>query len=437
MELATDWATASGSRQERWQFSRKSLTDGLRDALGPEAIAQGGLLLVASVAAEAFVAKRRGGSVAFLATAGFEHWPQMAFDWPALKAGSSLGADERTRADGTIAVPLDVASVEKTAAKIKSTNVGAVAVAFLHARANSAHEIQAASILRQAGLVVVASHELATPEIRSGAPPESECELAWRAIMAAYVAPSLAEERQEVIEALGEHADRWRIRWTTDLEAALASQAGLRECGLHFGLERFFTVPANTDQAVDLRDGPSFDRALRGEPASRRAFSLQPLARLQAEGAAAPAFLFEARGYEPGPMIFGKSLQPTALDVLAWRGRMAEIEGAPSFSNDRLKQRISEALFTIGKAAAATPLQRPDPNAIGSDLEALLVESVVTDLMAAGLNGPFRATGALAQALVPLLALRRPDWTVLFDEEEAGWAESRALLRLAQMEGLR
>ena len=94
-----------------------------------------------------------------------------------------LEVNERTRADGSVRQPLDVAEVAARAEELLGQRVAAVAVVFLHAYANPAHEVAAARVLgeRFPHLHVTASHEVA-PEIR-------EYERASTTVANAYIKP--------------------------------------------------------------------------------------------------------------------------------------------------------------------------------------------------------------------------------------------------------
>ena len=457
---------AEAPARSRWQTARKSVSAGLQEAIDESARARGGTLVVSSWAAETQIARRLGSSIALVCDLGFETWLEAGLDsvteagfdaaaaiprrssdgasgWSPVRRDQRIGVGGRVRADGSIATPLDREATQAAAERIRTAGVGSVAVCFLHARKNPALEIEAAEILRAAGLRVVASHETpcAAESAPIGASPgETELERGWLTVLSAFVASSLADEEREIRSAFEPHADLWDVRWiladgrlekTPSLESAFGLEAGLDlahpgETIVHFGMERFFI--GARDRSV--RAGFPWIRALDRQPASPRALSSQPLARLRLDDSWAPSFAFETRGYEPGPVVFGKSLEPTVLDVLAWRGRVQAIDGLPSLSIERAGLRISETLLALDKSRSSS-MRRPDIDAIGADLEALFVASLAADLLAAGIDGPMRATGPLAHAIAPLLAARTPKWAPRFDTSSAEWAASTSLLKLA------
>jgi N-methylhydantoinase A len=109
------------------------------------------------------VIERRGAVTGMLATAGFSDILDMGFERrydlfdlrvkyasPLVPRRLRLEVSERVRFDGSVESPLDEAAVKSAAARFRELGVEAVAVCFLHAYANPAHEARAAHILRQA-----------------------------------------------------------------------------------------------------------------------------------------------------------------------------------------------------------------------------------------------------------------------------------------------
>jgi N-methylhydantoinase A len=109
------------------------------------------------------VIERRGAVAGMLATAGFSDILDMGFERRydlfdlRVKYASALvprrlrlEVSERIRFDGSVEIPLDQAAVKAAAAHFRELGVEAVAVCFLHAYANPAHEVRAAQILCEA-----------------------------------------------------------------------------------------------------------------------------------------------------------------------------------------------------------------------------------------------------------------------------------------------
>jgi N-methylhydantoinase A len=109
------------------------------------------------------VIERTGAVTGMLATAGFSDILDMGFErrydlfdlrvkYPPSLVPRRLRLEvaERVRFDGSVETPLDEAAVQSAAKRFKELGVAAVAVCFLHAYANPAHEARATQILRDA-----------------------------------------------------------------------------------------------------------------------------------------------------------------------------------------------------------------------------------------------------------------------------------------------
>jgi len=108
------------------------------------------------------VIERKGATLGLITTLGFRDILEMgteqrydiydlfvAFPEPLAPRNLRLEVEERIDARGGIVVPLDAASVEAAARSLKAAGCGAIAVSFLHAYANPAHERLAATIIRR------------------------------------------------------------------------------------------------------------------------------------------------------------------------------------------------------------------------------------------------------------------------------------------------
>jgi N-methylhydantoinase A len=86
---------------------------------------------------------------------------------PLVERRLRLEVIEKTRPDGSVAVPLDEASVAAAVAALRAERVEAVAVCLLHSYANPAHEQTVADAVRTAlpGVALSVSHEI-LPEIK-------------------------------------------------------------------------------------------------------------------------------------------------------------------------------------------------------------------------------------------------------------------------------
>jgi N-methylhydantoinase A len=144
--------------------------------------------------------ERKGGRVGLLTTAGHRdilemreglkpedrYNLRMAAPEPLVPRRLRLGITERMRADGSVLTPLDEASVASAVETMVAAGVKSVAICFLHAWCNPAHEAAAARIVRERmpGAYVTASSEV-YPQIK-------EYERVSTTVVNAYVGPVVA-----------------------------------------------------------------------------------------------------------------------------------------------------------------------------------------------------------------------------------------------------
>jgi N-methylhydantoinase A len=176
--------------------------------LAPEAISffvHGGTTVINAIT------ERKGVRTALVTTAGFRdviaigrgNRPDLynlhsTMPEPFVPRHLRLEVTERIDASGGVRVPLAMASVDAAAAAIASAGVEAVAIVFLHAYANPAHEAAVAARLRALlpSLAVTASHEISRQW--------REYERANTAVLSAYVQPVMARYLANLSGALAD-----------------------------------------------------------------------------------------------------------------------------------------------------------------------------------------------------------------------------------------
>jgi N-methylhydantoinase A len=154
-----------------------AVIEGTRAMLAREVVAIGdvGDIVHGTTLVTNAVIERKGAVTGMLATEGFSDILDMGFERrydlfdlrikyppPLVPRRLRLEVPERVRFDGSIERPLDEAAVRAAALRFRELGVTTVAVCFLHAYANPAHEARAAAILRAAApeLFVSASAEV-------------------------------------------------------------------------------------------------------------------------------------------------------------------------------------------------------------------------------------------------------------------------------------
>jgi N-methylhydantoinase A len=128
-----------------------------------EMLAKADRLVHGTTVATNALLERKGAKVALLTTAGHRDVLEMReglkpdrYDLrspppePLVPRERRLGVRERLKADGSVAVPLEAASLDAAIAAVKTSGANSVAVCFLHAYLNPAHELAAIERLRAA-----------------------------------------------------------------------------------------------------------------------------------------------------------------------------------------------------------------------------------------------------------------------------------------------
>ena len=145
------------------------------------------------------IIERRGARTALITTLGFRDILEFAFGQrfdqydlelerpePLIARPLRFEARERTAADGSVLLDLDEDGVRALARKLRGLDIVSVAVCFMHAYRNGAHERRVRDILNEEapGLFISLSHEVC-PEIR-------EYERTSTTVANAYVQPLMA-----------------------------------------------------------------------------------------------------------------------------------------------------------------------------------------------------------------------------------------------------
>jgi 5-oxoprolinase (ATP-hydrolysing) len=152
--------------------------------------------------------ERRGATTGLLTTRGFRDTLELGieqrydiydlflrFPEPIVPRRRRLEIGERMTYDGRVVAPLDAEEVRAAGARLVAEGCTAIAICFLHAYANPAHEKAAAEVLRQAfpSLSVSLSSEVA-PEIREYERCVTTCANAFvQPLMDRYIARLLDE----------------------------------------------------------------------------------------------------------------------------------------------------------------------------------------------------------------------------------------------------
>jgi N-methylhydantoinase A len=325
--------------------------------VAPQAIAQviHGTTLVANA-----IIERKGVRTGFVTTAGFRDLLVMAREWrwdiydlnitlapPLVPRSRSVEVNERLGPDGTVLTPFDPASAEEAARRLVGTGVEAVAVTFLHAFRDPAHE-------RAMGQVLACHLPDAAVSLSSEvAPALGEYERATTTVANAYVQPVFRRYLTRLVDglrALGVRTELLLMQsdgGTIHQAAAMRHPVRLVQSGPAGGAQ----ATALAGAAVGARDVLAFDMGgttakacliPRGEPARTSVFEVARIARFR-PGSGLPLLVPaidmieigagggsiarvnalgvievgpESAAADPGPACYGRGgTQPTVTDA--------------------------------------------------------------------------------------------------------------------------
>lgn len=301
----------------RWYLPKQSLAEGLRLCLQSLKSASAEdepvevEIYVTSQTAEWVLARRCGGPIAWLCTSGFENAPGLPLDGddrPLVSSEMRLGVAERTDASGQVELEPSSSELEFLAAKLHLLRPAAVALGFLHSPKNPHNEELVGRWLKERGFLVCLSSRYAQPF----------CEAArwWLTQADAYVASELAEFCRNLPRSLqGFELAGLRARLHFGLGESLtfsqlANRRNLRclrpsseYVVLHLGLENF-VIAGDGEQLLSLQASQIVGRQISGELGLTE----------------------QSAGFEPGPMVMGRALTPTLIDLVLMTRASSEMD---------------------------------------------------------------------------------------------------------------
>jgi 5-oxoprolinase (ATP-hydrolysing) len=246
-----------------------------------------------------------------------------------------LEADERLDAQGAVLKPLDTEALTQGLAKARAEGFAAVAVAFLHADLNPAHELAAGALARAAGFDAVSlSHEV-SPLPRWLARAET-------AVADAYLTPVLAAYVDKVARAVGGAP----LYFMTSAGALVRAQAFRGKDAVLSGPAGGVVGVARTAQAAGAKAVLGFDVGGTSTDVCRFAGALERRDSARAAGARLRAPMLDVEtvaagggsilsfdgfralagpdsaGADPGPAAYGRGGPATLTDANLVLGRL-------------------------------------------------------------------------------------------------------------------
>lgn len=281
-----------------------------------------------------------------------------------------FGIPERMMRDGTVSVPLDEDAVRTAARKMKDQGVEAVAICYLYAFVNAAHEKTTLAILAEEmpGVFLCASHDIA-PEFR-------EFERLSTATVNAYLGPimhryisRLTPRLQDLGLPIAPHLTqsnggvvRFETAATTPVRAVLSGPStgvvAAQAIGAKAGFEDIITFDmGGTSSDVALMAGgettQTNESTVHGYPIKA------PMLDIHTVGAGGGSIASidsggllkvgpESAGADPGPVCYGRgATDPTVTDA----NIVLQVLNPVELLDGRMKVRRDLAVEAIGKMA--------------------------------------------------------------------------------------
>jgi N-methylhydantoinase A len=350
------------------------------------------LILHGSTAALNTMLEGKGVRVGLITTRGFRDVYEIGRQWrgdevfnifappPKMLLTRDRIHEVRERLDplGNVVEKIDAAEVAEATRRLVAQGVGAVAVCFLFAYANPAHEQEAAKIIREIApqLYVSLSHEV-NPEWR-------EYERTASAVANAYIGPPVSRYLRELEELSQRRFPRSRALMMksdggaasarmlsrtpieTVMSGPVAGVIGSRHLGDLKGIENLITFDTggtSSDMAV-LPGQPLFksEFSVARHPLRTRTVDIETIGAGGGSIAAVDLGVLkvgpESAGAAPGPACYGRGgTAPTLTDALVVLGHLsptALLEGAMPISHAKALEAVSAS---VAQPLGLTPIE--------------------------------------------------------------------------------
>jgi N-methylhydantoinase A len=298
--------------------------------------------------------ERKGARVAFVTTAGFEDTIAIGRqarsklydlfvtkETPLTPEHLRFGVLERTACDGSILRPVDPLELERLKAVVSAERPESIAVSLLFSFANPANERAVVSVLRDLGIPVSASHEI-LPEFR-------EFERASTVVINAYLAPLMQCYLEHLDNGLRSKGSRLHVMQSSGgiVPASIAAREPVRTIlsgpagGVIGGLTVARAAGFSRILTFDM-GGTSTDVALVNSDAglhTSTGFQIMgmpvavPMLDIHTVGAGGGSLASfdrggalnvgpQSAGADPGPICYGRGVQPTVTDANLLLGRL-------------------------------------------------------------------------------------------------------------------
>ncbi len=329
---------------------------------------------------------RNGAKTALLITSGFRDLPLIGnqdrprlFELNIVKAAplhsASREVDERIDSNGRILRPLDANAVRAELEQLSREGFESLAICFLNAYRNPAHELEAAEIARQVGFLHVTRSQAVSPLVKLVARTDT-------AIVDAYLNPTLRHYVDRIAESLGageqQDAGKSQLR-------LLASSGGLVSGAAFTGKDSILSGPAGgvvgssrSAQAAGFARAIGFDMGgtstdvsrfsgrleRRGETTKAGVRIVAPMLAIETIAAGGGSIcVFDgvrltvgpaSTGAEPGPACYGRGGPLAVTDMNLWLGRLPQQQFPFALDRQLVGQKLETLCQTIRDTAGTS-----------------------------------------------------------------------------------
>jgi N-methylhydantoinase A len=370
------------------------------DALVPAEYAGPVELVYSTTAATNALLTRRGGPVLLFTTAGFEDVLEIARQTrpelyalephkapPLVAAEDRVGVEERVDVHGATLQPLGKAAFASALAAAQARPDARIAICFLHAYVEPAHEARLADALRAAGRHVSVSSEVC--------PLPREYERSSTTVIDAYVAPALGAtltriERPglslRVMESTGGARQRGLVRPVrTVLSGPAAGVIAVEALARARGIEHAFAIDiggTSTDVAliVDGHVARVDEIAVDGLPIALPSLDVHTVG----AGGGSIAWIDDGGALRVGPRSAGARPGPAAYDLGGEEPTLTDAHVVLG----RLGATLCGGAVALNAARARTAVERiAVPLALSTEAAAAAIVAVAEAKMARALRG--------------------------------------------------
>jgi N-methylhydantoinase A len=326
--------------------------------------------------------QRKGARVALVTTSGFEDAIEIGrqarpklYDFffdrvePLVRRDLRFGVDERTASDGEVLQAPSLQDLQSLTKRLRDKNPEAIAISLLFSFANPKNEIAVALALEELGLPLSVSHQI-FPEFR-------EYERTSTVVVNAYLQPVMQHYLENLDRRSGARifvmqssggitalssAVREPVR--TVLSGPAGGVVGAAAMARRSGFDRIISFDmGGTSTDVALVDGEaraSNQAEIAGFPVGVPMLDIHTvgagggsIARFDAGGALRVGP--ESAGADPGPICYGRGVEPTVTDANLLLGRLQPrrfLGGDFTLDLDRTRRLVAEWLKRNGSKLA-------------------------------------------------------------------------------------